>query len=133
MKLFIQSIFNSLFIMVISFSAYATEPEPATVWFDTQGFNVQAPPGASMLEVRLMGPERTLLFEARSDGEPIHWQLNGNEADGEYRYEAVVVMEIDGKPRQRNLPGGFEVQNGAVVPPPLPIDADELIANDHAD
>ena len=135
MKPFIQSIFNSLIIMVISFSAYAAqpEPEPATVWFDSQGFNVEAPAGASMLEVRLMGPARTLLFEARSTGEPINWQLNGNEVDGEYRYEAVVVMDIDGVPRQRNLPGGFEVEKGVVVPPPVPVNADELITNDLAD
>ena len=130
MKQSIQSLISGLTLLAMSFSTYAAEPEPATVWFDTQGFNVEAPPGSSMLEVRLMGPERTLLFEARSDGEPIHWQLNGNEADGEYRYEAVVVMEIDGKPRQRNLPGGFEVQKGAVVPPPLPVNIDDLMAKD---
>ena len=133
MNRFTQLMISSLILLTISLPTYASDPEPATVMFDAQGFTVDAPSGASMLEVRLMGPERTLLFEAQTGGESIDWQLSGTEADGEYRYEAVVVMEIDGKAHQTNLPGGFEVEAGSIVPPPLPVNADDLIAIDHAD
>ena len=127
MKRSIQSLISGLTLLAMSLPTCATEPEPATVWFDAQGFSVDAPPGASMLEVRLMGPERTLIFESRTKGESIEWQISDDKIDGEYRYEAVVVMDIDGVPRQRNLPGGFEVEKGIVVPPPVPVNAAELI------
>ena len=116
----IQPLTSVFMILATSLSVQAAEPEPATMSFNQTGFTVSAPAGAALLEVRLMGPARTLLLDARTAGEPIAWTLSGNEADGEYRYEAVVVMDIEGKARQRTLPGGFEVKGGLVIAPPRP-------------
>lgn len=116
----IQSSISVFLVLTASLSAQAVEPEPATILFHDQGFTVEAPAGASLLEVRLMDPARTLLLDRRTARGPIAWTLSGSEADGEYRYEAVVVMNIDGKARQRTLPGGFEVKGGLVIAPPRP-------------
>ncbi len=97
MKHCIQTMINGLFILTISLPVSANKPTPATLWFDDHGFT-----GTAMLEVRLMGPERTLIFSELSKGQPIDWQISDAEIDGDYRYEAVVVMNVDGKAQQSN-------------------------------
>ncbi len=126
MKYIIQIMINSLLIVFISLPAYASEPEPATLWFDEQGFTVEAPARAAMLELRMMGPERTLIFSELSKGKPIDWQISDAEIDGEYRYETVVVViDIDGVQRQRNHSGGFEVKDGSLIVPVINTDRPE--------
>ena len=123
MNRYIQVV-TGVFMAAVLGTAYGNEPDPATVQLHDQGFRVEAPSGASMLEVRLMGPQRTVLFESRTTGGPIDWTLSGGEGDGDYRYEAVVVMDIGGVPQQRNRPGGFEVKGGRVmVPAPVTTEA----------
>ncbi len=134
MKHYIQTMINSLFILTISLPVSANEPTPATLWFDDHGFTVTAPAGTAMLEVRLMGPERSLIFSELSEGQPIDWQISDAEIDGDYRYEAVVVINVDGKAQQSNWPGGFEVIDGRVIAPPQPVatEADiESLLDDH--
>lgn len=113
-----------MLLLVSALPAHGGKIEPPTVHFEGQGFRVQAPAGATLLEVRLRGPQRTLILEKRTAGAPISWTLDGGDGDGDYRYEAVVVTEIDGKPRQRNASGGFEVQGGLLIAPPTPAGSD---------
>jgi hypothetical protein len=96
----------------------------AQLSFHDQGFSVEAPLEATQLELRLMGPARTVLFEQRSAGESIDWSLNGNQSDGDYRYEAIVVIDHNGTPQQHNHPGGFIVQDGRLVIPAEPASID---------
>ncbi len=109
-----------LWVMCQSASASDQIP-PAKVVFFGSGFTVQAPAGASQLELRIVDPNRYPVYSQSSDGGDIHWAMSGAEINGEYRYEAVVVMEIQGQMKQRNAGGGFDLQGGMLIGPPDPV------------
>jgi len=115
-----NSLISIVMALTCSMANAATEVEPATISFNGGGFYASAPSGATQLEVRVADPARNVVFEKRTEGESITWTLSGNEGDGEYRYEAVVVKKIGGKFKQNTTAGGFEVQGGLVIPPPEP-------------
>ncbi len=109
----------ALFSLIVSFASFATDQLPeAQVSFFGSGFTVQAPAGASQVELRVADPQRNEVYRQTTDGGDITWAMSGAEQSGEYRYEAVVVMEVNGQLKQRNSAGGFEVQGGMLIGPP---------------
>ncbi len=120
MEKIITFAYGGIFLIISSF-LFATEIESATIAFDEQGFSVQTTPEASQLQIRLVGPERSVIFEEITIGTSISWQLTGYETDGQYSYEIIVVSGNDGGLQQRNLPGGFEIKKGVIIPPVLAV------------
>ena len=126
MRTSIITALTATFLWVFNQSVFAMDPAPpAEVAFFGSGLTVQAPAGATQLELRVVDPQRQEVFEQRTNGEDIHWTLQGTEGDGEYRFEAVSVVSMDGELKQRNTGGGFEVQGGVLIGPP---DAAEIEA-----
>jgi len=122
MSLSIRSALVGLGLTAVSASAAAAGI--VTVDLHGQGFSVRTAYGVSSLEVRVMGPQRTVLFEQRTEGAPIHWNLTGAGGDGDYRYEAVAVTGSGDQAQQHVKPGGFEVDGGQVVIPPAPAESE---------
>ncbi len=122
MRMYVSKAISIACLWALYQTVSATEQiPPAKVAFFGSGFTVQAPAGASQLELRVADPQRRSVFEQRTNGTDIHWSLQGTEQDGEYRYEAVVVMEVHGQMKQRNAAGGFELQGGVLMGPPDPV------------
>jgi hypothetical protein len=92
-----------------------------------------APYAASMLQMRIMGPQRSLIYSESSTGDTLYWQRSGNETNGEYRYEVVVVTDNHGKAQQHNQSGGFIIDAGQLIVPVIRAPADELTPPEQAD
>jgi len=121
MRKFIMSAITAICLLLLAHPLLAMDqPEPIQVTFNYSGFEVQGSSGASQLELRVVDPQRRLLYENRTKGSAISWNLSGNEIDGEYRYEAVTVQKVDGQLKQYNQAGGFEIRTGQLVAPPEP-------------
>ena len=77
------------------------------------------------MTVRVQNPIGTLVVNTRSDGKPVLWAPVGA-ADGEYRYEVVVLSydpTVSRKPDEQEgekveyVRGTFTVQQGQIVAP----------------
>ena len=93
---------TSFTLLGCSLTALAAGNEPATLDVSSQGISVTAQYEATMLQMRIMSPERNLIYSESSTGDSLHWQRSGNETKGEYRYEVVVVTDNNGKAQQHN-------------------------------
>ncbi len=124
----IQSFKNRSLILalVMSMSIVYADNLTATIEFNPQGFSVSGPDTATMLQVRLMSPQRKLIYSDQTTGSSLSWQQNGYEVDGDYRYQAITVTDNDGSPQQHTLAGGFEIQDGILIVPPTATVPDDL-------
>ena len=97
----------------------AQGPEPTTVslaWH-TYGFSATPKGEASLMAVRIAGPQRVIWLDQRTAGDPVDWSLPGEAPDGSYRYEVFVTTTLDGEGQSDLTAGGFEVQNGQILRP----------------
>jgi hypothetical protein len=92
-----------------------------------------APNAATMLQMRIMGPQRSLIYSQSSTGDTLYWQRSDNETNGEYRYEVVVVTDNHGKAQQHNQSGGFTIDAGQLIVPVIPTAQDTLSPPEQAD
>ena len=93
------------------------EPTTVSIAWDTYGLSVTAQGQASLLAVRIAGPQRAILLDQRTAGATIDWTLPDGAPDGSYRYEVFVTTTRDGLPQSSLTPGGFEVRHGQIVRP----------------
>jgi hypothetical protein len=123
----------SLTLLSCSLTVLAADYEPATLDINSRGMSATAPNAASMLQMRIMGPQRSLIYSQSSTGDTLYWQRSGNETNGEYRYEVVVVTDNHGKAQQHNQSGGFTIDAGQLITPVIPTAQDELTPPEQAD
>jgi hypothetical protein len=123
----------SLTLLSCSLCALAADYEPATLDINSQGMSATAPYAASMLQMRIMGPQRSLIYSQSSTGDTLYWQRSGNETNGEYRYEVVVVTDNHGKAQQHNQSGGFTINAGQLIAPVIAAPAETLTPPELAD
>ena len=123
----------SLTLLGCSLTALAADYEPATIDINSRGMSATAPNAAAMLQMRIMGPQRSLIYSQSSTGDTLYWQRSGNETNGEYRYEVVVVTDNHGKAQQHNQSGGFTIDAGQLITPVIPTAQDELTPPEQAD
>jgi hypothetical protein len=124
---------TSLTLLVCSLTALAADNQSATLDITSQGMSATAPNAASMLQMRIMGPQRSLIYSQSSTGDTLYWQRSGNETNGEYRYEVVVVTNSNGKAQQHNQSGGFTIDAGQLIVPVIPTAQDVLSRPEQAD
>jgi hypothetical protein len=124
---------TSLTLLGCSLTVLAADYEPATLDIDSRGMSATAPYAATMLQMRIMGPQRSLIYSQSSTGDTLYWQRSGNETNGEYRYEVVVVTDNHGKAQQHNQSGGFTIDAGQLIAPVIPTAQDVLSAPELAD
>jgi hypothetical protein len=124
---------TSLTLLSCSLTALAAGNQSATLDINSQGMSATAPNAASMLQMRIMGPQRSLIYSQSSTGETLYWQRSDNETNGEYRYEVVVVTDNNGKAQQHNQSGGFTIDAGQLIVPVIPTAQDVLSPPQQAD
>jgi hypothetical protein len=124
---------TSLTLLGCSLTALAADYEPATLDINSRGMSATAPNAASMLQMRIMGPQRRLIYSQSSTGDTLYWQRSGNETNGEYRYEVVVVTDNHGKAQQHNQSGGFTIDAGQLIVPVIATAQDTLSPPELAD
>ena len=83
--------------------------------------------------MRRMRPPRSLLYSQSSTGDTLSWQRSGNETNGEYRYEVVVITDNHGKAQQHNQSGGFTIDAGQLIAPVILTAQDALTPPELAD
>ena len=98
-------------------AAQANEPTTVSIEWHTYGFSATPKGSASLLAVRIGGPQRVIWLDQRTAGAPIDWSLPGEAPDGSYRYEVFVETTLDGQEESNMTGGGFEVQNGQILRP----------------
>jgi hypothetical protein len=86
-----------------------------------------------MLQMRITGPQRRLIYSQSSTGDTLYWQRGDNETNGEYRYEVVVVTNNNGKAQQHNQSGGFTIGAGQLIAPVIATAQDTLSPPEPAD
>ena len=133
MKYSLTLLLASLTLLGCSLSALAADYEPATLDINSRGMSATAPNAATMLQMRIMGPQRSLIYSQSSTGDTLYWQRSDNETNGEYRYEVVVVTDNHGKAQQHNQSGGFTIDAGQLIVPVIPTAQDTLAPPELAD
>jgi hypothetical protein len=133
MKYIHTLLLTSLTLLGCSLTVLAADYEPATLDINSRGMSATAPYAASMLQMRIMGPQRSLIYSESSTGDTLYWQRSGNETNGEYRYEVVVVTDNHGKAQQHNQSGGFTIDAGQLIAPVIPTAQDALAPPELAD
>ncbi len=133
MKYSHTSLLARLTLRGCSLTALAADNQPATLDINSQGMSATAPYAASMLQMRIMGPQRSLIYSESNTGDTLYWQRSGNETNGEYRYEVVVVTDNHGKAQQHNQSGGFTIDAGQLIAPVITAPADTLTPPEQAD
>ncbi len=133
MKNSLTLLLTSLTLLGCSLTALAADNQPATLDINSRGMSATAPNAASMLQMRIMGPQRSLIYSQSSTGDTLYWQRSGNETNGEYRYEVVVVTDNHGKAQQHNQSGGFTIDAGQLIVPVITAPADTLTPPEQAD
>ncbi len=123
----------SLTLLGCSLTALAADNQSATLDINSRGMSATAPYAATMLQMRIMGPQRSLIYSQSSTGDTLYWQRSNNETNGEYRYEVVVVTDNHGKAQQHNQSGGFTIDAGQLIAPVIPTAQDELTPPEQAD
>ena len=123
----------SLTLLGCSLTALAADYEPATIDINSRGMSATAPNAAAMLQMRIMGPQRSLIYSQSSTGDTLYWQRSGNETNGEYRYEVVVVTDNHGKAQQHNQSGGITIDAGQLIAPVIPTAQNDLTTPEQAD
>ena len=98
-------------------AAHANEPTTVSLAWHTYGFSATPKGSASLLAVRIGGPQRVIWLDQRTTGSPIDWTLPGEAPDGSYRYEVFVETTLDGEEESHLTGGGFEVQDGQILRP----------------
>ena len=133
MKYSLTLLLTSLTLLSCSLTALAADYEPATLDINSRGMSATAPNAATMLQMRIMGPQRSLIYSQSSTGDTLYWQRSDNETNGEYRYEVVVVTDNHGKAQQHNQSGGFTIDAGQLIVPVIPTAQDTLSPPEQAD
>ena len=133
MKYSLTLLLTSLTLLSCSLTALAADYEPATLDINSRGMSATAPNAATMLQMRIMGPQRSLIYSQSSTGDTLYWQRSDNETNGEYRYEVVVVTDNHGKAQQHNQSGGFTIDAGQLIVPVIPTAQDTLAPPELAD
>ena len=98
-------------------AAQANEPRTVSIAWHTFGFSATPKGEASLMAVRIAGPQRVIWLDQRTAGEPVDWSLPGGAPDGSYRYEVFVTTTLDGQEQSDLTPGGFEVRQGQILRP----------------
>ena len=70
-------------------AAQVNEPTTVAIAWHTYGFSATPKGSASLLAVRIGGPQRVIWLDQRTSGGPIDWTLPGEAPDGSYRYESL--------------------------------------------
>ena len=133
MKYSLTLLLTSLTLLSCSLTALAAGNQSATLDINSRGMSATAPNAASMLQMRIMGPQRSLIYSQSSTGDTLYWQRSDNETNGEYRYEVVVVTNNHGKAQQHNQSGGFTIDAGQLIVPVIPTAQDTLTPPEQAD
>ena len=133
MKYINTLLITSLALLGCSLTVLAADYEPATLDINSRGMSATAPNAATMLQMRIMGPQRSLIYSQSSTGDTLYWQRSDNETNGEYRYEVVVVTDNHGKAQQHNQSGGFTIDAGQLIVPVIPTAQDALSPPQQAD
>ncbi len=118
--------------MAADFGEFHSPDDEALILKEFDRLHIEAPVAANLavMNVRVFGPDNTLLLSERTMGESVEFLVSGDLPDGEYRYETVSIFgNVDLSDRSKYVEGekillrkfgSFNVSNGQIIEKTVP-------------